>query len=45
MGQILASLNLRGNDTIVPEINFDIESNVELWDNIRDCMIKRANAI
>jgi len=29
MGQILASLNLRGgNDLIVPEINFDIESNV-----------------
>ncbi|KAI8369125.1 hypothetical protein EDC96DRAFT_503933 [Choanephora cucurbitarum] len=26
MGQILASLNLRGNSDIVPEINFDIEN-------------------
>lgn len=32
MGQILASLNLRGGttDSIVPEINFDIESKVWL---------------
>ncbi|CEP17418.1 hypothetical protein [Parasitella parasitica] len=26
MGQIISSLNLRGNESIVPEINFDIEN-------------------
>lgn len=26
MGQLLSSLNLRGNSDIVPEIGFDIES-------------------
>lgn len=30
MGQLLASLNLRGNSDIVPEINFDIESKIVL---------------
>jgi hypothetical protein len=30
MGQLLASLNLRGNSDIVPEINFDIESKLPI---------------
>lgn len=32
MGQILASLNLRGNSDIVPEIGFDIESKLQFLD-------------
>lgn len=36
MGQILASLNLRGGtDSIVPEIHFDIESKVCIIDAAR----------
>ncbi|KAI8643053.1 hypothetical protein BD408DRAFT_161891 [Parasitella parasitica] len=34
MGQIISSLNLRGNDSIVPEINFDIENATPLSDEM-----------